>query len=105
MDKVSNIRRELKRRRRGCKHVYIKDTNHALNMNSENISTCQKFQSEKIEMQASKLEAKKKLMHTANQNCTLPSSGEQEQKPTLVVGQHAEKCVLAYAHAWRGGWT
>ena len=46
-------------------------------------------------MQASKLEAKNELIHTANQNCVLPSSEEEELKPTFVMGQHAEKYVFA----------
>ena len=37
MGKVSIIRRELERCRRGCKHVHIKDTNRALILNSEHI--------------------------------------------------------------------
>jgi hypothetical protein len=41
---------------------------------------------EKTEIQPSKLEAKNELTHTANQNCASPSSGEEEQKPILVVG-------------------
>ena len=57
--------------------------------------TWQKLQSKKIEMQARKLLAKNELTHTANQNCASPSSKEEEQKPTLVVEQHVEKCVLA----------
>ena len=69
------------------------------------MSTCQKFQSDKIEMQASTLEAKKELTHTTNENCVLSSSGEEEQKPTLIVGQHAEKCVLTQAHVWGGRCT
>ena len=46
----------------------------------------------------SKIEAKNKLMHTTNQNCVLPSPGEEEQKLALVVGQPVEKCVLLHAH-------
>ena len=112
MGKLSSIRKKLEHRQRGCKHVRIKDRNWALILNSDhigrenkNMSTCQKLRSEKIEMQASKLEAKNKLTHTTNRNCASPSSGEEEQKPTLVVEQHAEKCVLAQTHIWGGGWT
>ena len=56
-------------------------------------------------MQASNLETKNELTQTPNQNCAPPFSGEEEQKPTLVVGQHVEKCALAQAHEWEGGWT
>ena len=56
-------------------------------------------------MQASKFVAKNKHMHTTNQNCALSFSGEEEQKLTLVVGQHAEKCILGWAHIWGRGQT
>ena len=69
------------------------------------MSTCKKLRSEKIEMQASKLEATNELTDIANLNCTLPHSREEEQKPTLVVGQHAEKSILDQTYAWEGGWT
>jgi hypothetical protein len=54
---------------------------------------------------ACKVEFKNELTHTANQNCASPSSGGEEQKRTLVVGQVSEKCVLDQVHTWGGGWT
>ena len=69
------------------------------------MSTNQEFRYEKIEMQASKLQAKNELTPTTNQNYASPSSGEKEQKPTLVVRQHVEKSVFAQAYEWEGGWT
>jgi hypothetical protein len=69
------------------------------------MSTCKKPQSGKIEMQKNLLEAKNKVTHTTNQNCILPSSEEEEQKPTLILGQPTKKWVFTQAHAWGGGWT
>ena len=54
---------------------------------------------------ANKLESENELTHTTNQNCATPSSGEEEQKPSHVEGQPVERCTLAQAHEWGGGWT
>ena len=56
-------------------------------------------------MQTSKLEAENKLTHTTNRNWASPYSGEEEQKLTLVVEQHAEKCVFTHAYELGEGWT
>jgi hypothetical protein len=47
-----------------------------------------------------KLEAKKKLTHTTNQNCVSLSFGEEEQKSSLVEGRCVERYVLVQAHEW-----
>jgi hypothetical protein len=69
----------------------------------EDMSTCiyQKLD----DRNACKLDFKIELTHTANRNCASPSSGGEEQKRTLVVGQIYEKRVLDQPHAWGGGWT
>jgi hypothetical protein len=41
------------------------------------------------------LESKNKLTYIANRNCASPSSGDEEQIPSLVEGQRVERCVLA----------
>ena len=60
---------------------------------------------EKNKNRTSEFKANNKLTHIGNQNCVLTSSGEEEQRPTVVVGKRAEKCVFAQAHVWEGGWT
>ena len=54
---------------------------------------------------ANKLESKNKLTRTANSNCALPFFGEEEQKLSHVEGRLVERCTLAQAHEWGGGWT
>jgi hypothetical protein len=54
---------------------------------------------------ANKLEINNELTHTANRNCTSPSSGGEVQKPNHVVGQPSENCVLDQPYAWGGEWT
>ena len=92
--------RKLERRRRRCKHVRIEDTNWAFVLNSAHEERGKKtwaHSKRKVRegRNASKVETKNELTHTTNRKCVSPSSGEEEQKPTLVVGQPAEKCVLA----------
>ena len=54
---------------------------------------------------ANKLESNNELTHTTNQNCTLPSSGEEEQKRSLIEGRRVERYALAQALEWGGRWT
>ena len=57
------------------------------------------------EKNANKLDSKNELTHTTNQNCASPSSGEEEQNPSLVEGKRIERYVFAHAYEWEGGWT
>ena len=54
---------------------------------------------------ANKLDSKNKFTHTSNQNYASPSFEEEEQKLSHVEGRPVERCILAQAHKWGGGWT
>ena len=91
MGKLSNTKRELERRGRRCKHVRIKDSEGACNLNSahrvrgkkhEHMSLCQILEDENEET----MESNNELTHKANQNCASPSSGKEEQKLSLFEG-------------------
>ena len=57
------------------------------------------------ETNPNKLKARNELTHTSNQNCALPSSEDEEQKPILVEGRSVGRSVLDLAFEGGGGWT
>ena len=106
MGKLCSIGREIERHRRRCKYIRIKDANGAFILNSAHKRRQKKHEHMsknpiREDRNANKLDSNNELTHTTNKNRALPSSNEEEQKPSLVGGRRVEVCSCSSSRMGR----